>query len=514
MRLRARVVVRLLIGASLISHAALPAAHSMQASPKSEQLAAVAAHEVARQDTATQGIVHVAYADAINQYFSRGVTPQNNAAVLLYQVMGPTPERCPLDDRFFELLGMPKPPADGVYLTVPADLTEAFDAARQGPWRRRDHPEMADWLEQNAGLLETLHAATKRTRYFSPLVVPEKATGAAGKPGLFSVLLPGIQQMRTLARVLIARANLKVGSGDRQPAIDDLLAAYRLGRLVGQGPTLVEGLVGIAIENMTAAAIPACLSAPGLTQDDLSRLTTGLDQLPDRADIADKIEHGERYLLLDFAQTMAQGETPDFVGEVQAASLLRVFRFRSLDWDWIAQDINGWYDRLAAAMRLEEYEQRQTALRQIEQQFQQLQAEVEAADSSVFIASLKLLASGRQEASQRVSRVLLQMGLPAIAGVSRARDRAEQHFRNLHAAIALVRYRLDHADRYPDVLVQLVPDYLTELPLDLFAARPVQYRRDGQGFVLYSVGPNELDEEGRAESAKGEEADVVVRLPR
>ena len=42
---------------------------------------------------------------------------------------------------------------------------------------------------------------------------------------------------------------LKLGSGDIDGAQADLLVVHRLARLVGQGPTLIERLVGMAIES-------------------------------------------------------------------------------------------------------------------------------------------------------------------------------------------------------------------------------------------------------------------------
>ncbi len=513
MRGLTRIVFFLLVVISLWEGLAMPATQARQ-DPADRVRQDAASQEENKAVAKKFGADLVDFASEINSHFSRGVTPQNNAAVLLYQVMGPAPERCPQSDRFFELLGMPRPAEDGDYLHVPAELSESFDAARQGPWRRSDHREFAQWLDENAELLEGLHAATQRPRYFSPLVVPESPAGSDGQPGLFSVLMPGVQHTRTLGRILIARANLALGSGNRRQALDDLLAAYRLGRLVGQGPTLVEGLVGIAIENITVSALPAFLAAPGLTPEELTRLEQGLAEAPPRAEIAEKIEFGERFLLLDFAQTMSRGQTPDYVGTAHAGTLLRAFRFRSLDWDWIAGELNGWYDRLVAALRLETYAERQAAVREIEQELAQLQAENDDANSSVVMQSLKLFVSGRQESSQRVSRVLLQLGLPAISSVVRARDRAEQNLRNVEAAIGLARYRIDHSGAYPKVLVELVPDYLPDLPVDLFAAEPVQYRQEGAGFVLYSVGPNERDDGGVLELPGGGEADVVLRLSR
>ena len=48
---------------------------------------------------------YVDYFEAVNRHFDRGVTPQNNAVVLLYQATGPSPDGTRQLNRFFERLG-------------------------------------------------------------------------------------------------------------------------------------------------------------------------------------------------------------------------------------------------------------------------------------------------------------------------------------------------------------------------------------------------------------------------
>jgi len=80
---------------------------------------------------------------------------------------------------------------------------------------------------------------------------------------------------------------------------------------------------------------------------------------------------------------------------------------------------------------------------------------------------------------------------------------------------------------YPDSLNDLHVDSLGELPLDRFSGYPLHYERRGDGYLLYSVGPNAKDDqgtshwnntvngehvpEGSAESEAGD--DLVIRMP-
>jgi len=68
-------------------------------------------------------------------------------------------------------------------------------------------------------------------------------------------------------------------------------------------------------------------------------------------------------------------------------------------------------------------------------------------------------------------------------------------------AIALARFRSAES-RYPDQLSDLVPAYLAAIPVDSADGHPLRYRREGIGFVLYSVGENLKDDGGTSIPSK------------
>ena len=51
--------------------------------------------------------------------------------------------------------------------------------------------------------------------------------------------------------------------------------------------------------------------------------------------------------------------------------------------------------------------------------------------------------------------------------------------------------------RFPEEIDELVPDLLDEKPVDPFTGNPFIYKLREDGFVVYSVGSNEKDDEGR-----------------
>ena len=67
----------------------------------------------------------------------------------------------------------------------------------------------------------------------------------------------------------------------------------------------------------------------------------------------------------------------------------------------------------------------------------------------------------------------------------------------------------------PAILDALVPDYLAEVPTDPFSGKPLQSSaRDGE-FVVYSVGPDGVDDGGKdigVPFEQGAKGDIAVRL--
>lgn len=62
--------------------------------------------------------------------------------------------------------------------------------------------------------------------------------------------------------------------------------------------------------------------------------------------------------------------------------------------------------------------------------------------------------------------------------------------------LAIRAYKADRG-AFPDNLTELVPSYLKQIPNDLYTDQPPIYRREGEDFLLYSVGRDRKDEGGK-----------------
>ena len=60
---------------------------------------------------------------------------------------------------------------------------------------------------------------------------------------------------------------------------------------------------------------------------------------------------------------------------------------------------------------------------------------------------------------------------------------------------------------------ELAPTYLKKIPDDLFSEKPLIYRPEDKGYLLYSVGINGMDEDGRGYGDEPRGDDLSVRMP-
>jgi hypothetical protein len=92
---------------------------------------------------------------------------------------------------------------------------------------------------------------------------------------------------------------------------------------------------------------------------------------------------------------------------------------------------------------------------------------------------------------------------------------AEQHeakLRLLTCGLALRAYCAENGNP-PEKLADLVPEYLTEVPRDPYSGKPLVYRRDAKGYVLYSVGSDGRDDGGQPGEPFEPDTDMLLDKP-
>jgi len=102
------------------------------------------------------------------------------------------------------------------------------------------------------------------------------------------------------------------------------------------------------------------------------------------------------------------------------------------------------------------------------------------------------------------ARVLVAMAVPGWIRTKREETKTEARLAVAQLAFALTLHKVDRGE-YPDSLDALVPEFLERVPLDPFTSQPLQYRKDGGGFLIYSVGLNGADDGGLTEKEEAGE---------
>ena len=462
---------------------------------------------VSRETTVVLGPLNpdgtVNYVAALNQMYGEGVTPENNAAVLLLRAAGPKLFGRGRPRRVLKELGIEALPKSGNYFvhlgkfvsglqarepTTSEGIKELRERAHielrkaiRGPWSADDYPVIAKWLQANAKPLSMVISATRRPRYHFPFI------SDSDPPILMDVVRPSVGIYRDIARAVAARAMLHAGEGRIDEAVADTLACHRLGRLLGQGARLVDKLVGVLAEGTASEASAALATGGKLTAAQARRFFAKLDALAPIPDVADAVDNSERFFVLDVVGMQARGSWTARYGY----DGLKI----NVDWDELLRKLNYWYDMQVAAMRKPTF------------------AERAAAAASFEAASTKHIDALTRRGKWRLGRGNLGDSLFMILFCTFTDTRFKQdvtsmRFRLAMVAVALAACKAEKGG-YPDKLSELEPGYFKKLPQDLFAEGPLTYRRVGKGYLLYSVGENMKDDGGKSDDGGAD--DIAVR---
>jgi hypothetical protein len=469
---------------------------------------------------------YVDYVTALNERLSKGITPDKNANVLIWKALGPHPEGGTMPDEYFRWLGVDPPPEQGDYFVVFEDylkklphtpdpqqrleLLQRTGSAMKLPWAAEEQPELAKWLIRNDRPLKVLIEATRRPDYFNPLV---PKTTSEHSPRLIGALLPNVQVCRATSMALVCRAMLRVHDGKPEGAWQDIIACHRLGRLLSRGGTLIEMLVGLAIDQVASNADYGFLDKAQPSSTQIQRYLRDLDKLPPMSRVADHLSLAERFMFLDSAMFVSgqsidymKGESSAFSVPARDGPIIKRLFTRSVDFDNALRNANQFYDRYAKATKILDRKARQGEMDQIEAEIRMPNKE----SDGVGLIERYLMSPSRR--GEFIGNRLLGLLLPAFDKIQTAAERNEQTHRNLQLAFVLAAFRVD-AGRYPAKLDELAPKYLDKIPNDLFSDRPLIYKADGKGYLLYSVGANGVDDEGRTYDDEPRGDDIAVRMP-
>ena len=240
------------------------------------------------------------YAAHVNQVSSVGVTPDNNAAVLIWEATWPGELNRDDYGPFCSALGMKRIPSKAnalVGLGHPATrkrisrwlevrqqdvgaVDEIIDRAGSVPWTSDQIPAMAEWIGENQPALDKLVDAGQRPQYFSP----SPSTLRGRDESMITILLPAVHGVRSAVRALSVRAMWHIGEGRSMEAWRDLHACHKLGRLMAKKHAfIVSQLVGHAIESTACTGTQTLLHHAPLSGEEARQILDDLISLSGHA---------------------------------------------------------------------------------------------------------------------------------------------------------------------------------------------------------------------------------------
>jgi hypothetical protein len=295
-----------------------------------------------------------------------------------------------------------------------------------------------------------------------------------------AALFPHLAKARAATRMMAAKALVDARRGDTGAAVSDIALIFRLADQVSAEPTLITKLVGFACQAIAVNTLNGVMEIAPPSKHDARRMYEVLAKVDNARSFVRGLE-GERclgfwvfnYLRRDPAgawQTLMMdlSDRPAAQRGKHLARLLGpplLFLWQpSLNEDEILF-IRQW-DGLLAATRLP---------------YGQAQREYDALEKR----------AGNLPRYAVVTRILS----PAYARATVARDRATALTRLAQCAMALRACQIATGG-YPASLGELRHQVNWDIPLDPFGGKDFVYRREGKGYLLYSIGPDLKDDGG------------------
>jgi hypothetical protein len=322
----------------------------------------------------------------------------------------------------------------------------------------------------------------------------EQAVPSSENPFRLNISLPHLGAFRWCARALNADARVAADAGQSDRALADLSAILGLARHSRECETMLGDLVGNALMAMDARLAGEIIDRqPGLFNDlQLAVLQGGFLAYAGGGRIGVRFD-GERAFVEDFLQrTFTDGGGGDgrFCWEgLMALEKIVKQQHGSVDKPSFLAHFTAPLSVFSRASRAEfrlEGE-RLLALAERDDATPRWQRTHYACDAEVD----RLESDPRLESKYRFLLIIM----PALRNSIESMSQAMEERDGILAALAIERYRL-RSGAYPASLVELVPLYLSSVPVDQHDGAPLKYRQGGPRPVIYSVGCDTDDDGG------------------
>jgi hypothetical protein len=282
-------------------------------------------------------------------------------------------------------------------------------------------------------------------------------------------MMPDAVLMIATTRLIFLSAHFSAEEGDLRGAVDTLLTGLKFTPLAaGEGTTLAF-LISVATTRLLAEFLGDICRGRTVDDADLVALMAALDPGAWRKRLAASFR-GERVFLIELSRDVLEAGLGEIGSVFEGAAWREKFGL------WLvrpllkrdARRMLPAFEFLEAQAELPYFQNREV-----------LRAWDRRLEDRPWYAYLSKYMLGSREAIFMKTAQIEAIMLANRAGL----------------ACRLYKSRTGH---YPETLDELVPGLLTEVPIDPFTGKPLVFRREGEGFIVYSLGSNEKDDGGRS----------------
>jgi hypothetical protein len=371
-----------------------------------------------------------------------------------------------------------------VWLDGAAEMTA--EAEKNDGWKKFKIPSRGTNLTQAQiewarGIVHSNQPALKTFRKAATLTKSRYPVDLT--PG-FNALLPHLSKLKSIARLLQAEVAVAVADGDAQRAVDAVKALLAVGRSLANEPLLISQLVSHSTDATAFATMDYLIRRLALTDAQLADLTAAFARSEDVNSLYLALV-GERATFVSatkdpYAFLATAGGPPASSSVSQSAQELFFGVMRMTG--FFERDFGFGVDALTTNI-----------------------AFAKLPDPHRFASRTNWSVT---EARAREGRYILSGFLLPALGKAVHRDTEDRaKARMAQTVLAIERYRLAHANELPDNLGALVPAYLATILSDPFDGHPLRFKRRESGYIVYSVGPDAVDDGGLERPVKYKERD-------
>ncbi|MBE3124326.1 MAG: hypothetical protein IMZ57_01550 [Acidobacteria bacterium] len=283
---------------------------------------------------------------------------------------------------------------------------------------------------------------------------------------LIESIIPSAIKMIHATQLLGFSSLFMAEDGNVPGAIDRIRPGLRFAPLLAGEGTLMTYLIAVADTRMLTLFLGDICRGRDIGDDTLVRLIGELDPAPWRERLARSIS-GERILALERGSAIIKGGSRVMAGE-RLSNRLLYWLLRPI----LKDEVRYRQKKLVAWERIarEPYFQQRELLK------------TDPAFSESVPWYFKLTGFWEGDAYGTVFLKSAQLEASLLAA---------------RTGIACKVFK-SRTGAYPESLEALVPGILKVVPVDPFTGKPFVYRREGKGFIVYSLGSNEKDDGGRS----------------